>query len=162
LSYTRNANKGRLPAPDYRVNDKVFLDSRHIRSTRPSRKLDYRWLGPFVIDKIINPVAFRLQLPPTWRIHPVFHVSLLKPAPAHSPLYSSQELPPPPPVVMGESDEYEVETILDSRVFRGRPQFLVHWKGYPISERTWEPRQNLQHCSELLADFHLKYPSKPF
>ena len=40
-------------------------------------------------------------------------------------------------------------------------QHLIHWKGYDISEDTWEPAHNLQNASEAIADFHSRYPRKP-
>jgi hypothetical protein len=161
-AYTRGANRKRSPPPIYVPGDMVFLDSRHIRSTRPSRKFDYKWLGPFPIEKVLSRVAMRLTLPSTWRIHPVFHVSLLKRAPSTSSPFASTTLPPPLPLLVDGSEEYEVESILDSRLIRGKPHFLVHWKGFPISDRTWEPRDNLIHSHDLLRDFHAQFPSKPF
>jgi hypothetical protein len=51
-----------------------------------------------------------------------------------------------------EDDEFEVEGILEQRGQR----YLVKWKGYPHSENTWEPRQNLRNCSSLLRQFQGK------
>jgi hypothetical protein len=92
--------------------------------------------GPF---KIITTTATnsRLQLPKQWRIHPVFHNSLLTPyneTPEHGPNYTQ----PPPEIIEGEDEHYEVETILNARPTPNRRgiQYLVKWKGYPDSENT--------------------------
>jgi len=94
-----------------------LLDARNIRTTRPSKKLDHRFLGPFPIVEKVSSHAFRLGLSLALsRIHPVFHVSLLQST-------SSSEIPnraidPPPPIELGDSDEWEVHRILDSRIDR--------------------------------------------
>ena len=55
-----------------------MLDSWHIRTKRPSKKLDYKKMGPFRIDKAIGNRAFRLELPPHMKVHPVYHIGLLE------------------------------------------------------------------------------------
>ena len=75
----RNADKSRKQHPPIRVGDKVWLLRRNLKTHRPSNKLDYRHLGPFSIIKRVNEVAYQLELPPSMKIHPVFHVSLLEP-----------------------------------------------------------------------------------
>ena len=58
----------------------VWLNAKNIRTSRPSRKLDNKRLGPFTVDTAIGTHAYRLLLPDTMKVHPVFHVSLLDPA----------------------------------------------------------------------------------
>jgi hypothetical protein len=60
-----------------------------------------------------------------------------------------------------EEDEevYEVEKIVDKR-YHGRVEYLVHWRGYSVSERTWEPICNLENCSALREQFD-RYHKKP-
>ena len=63
----------------YEVGDEVALATRHLRiNEHLPVKLRRRWIGPFSIAKVISPMAYQLNLPPTWRIHSVFHVSNLK------------------------------------------------------------------------------------
>ena len=59
------------------VGDLMWLATRQIRTTRPSKKLDYKRTGPFKVSQVINDNAYRLDLPSTMRIHNVFHMSLL-------------------------------------------------------------------------------------
>lgn len=106
-------------------------------------KLCDRWLGPFSIIRARGLVAYELALPTGWRIHPVFHVSLLK-------QYVGTAPDRPPPVLVNDVPEYEVEALLRHCYTRGRLQLLVLWKDYPISEATWEPFANLANASRLL------------
>ena len=157
--YKDQANRLRSATPAFAVGDMVWLLRRHIATTRPCSKLDYKRLGPFRVIERINPVAFRLELPQHFGIHNVFHASLLE-------RYHSSQIPgrqpsPPPPVVLSSGDEYEVEQILDSRVRRRQLQYLVMWKGYPISEATWEPVVHLQNAPDAIHNFHQRYPLKP-
>jgi hypothetical protein len=122
----------------------------------PEAGTDFNDLPHGKIIEIINPVAYRLDLPPTMKIHPVFHVSLLQPV---DPDFRVDVQPPP--VIVDDTLEYEVSSILDSRIRRNRLEYLVHWKGYGPSERTWEPSANLANSKELVQAFHQQYPKRP-
>lgn len=76
------------------------------------------------MDAQVAAEAWRLLLPRTWRIHPVFHSSQLKPA-----LGAPRQVQP---VALdeGQEPEYEVEAIVGRRVARGRQEYLVSWKGF--------------------------------
>jgi len=127
------ANRKRLPAPQIDKGIRVWLDARHIRTTRPSRKLDWKWLGPYEVKRKVSPYAYELELPRDLRIHPVHHVSLLDPV-AEDPL-PGQNITPPPPVEVDGDQEYQVERVEDSRVYRNQLQYLVRWTGY--DQMTW-------------------------
>jgi len=84
LNYTREAmrryyNRKALQQPDYKEGDLVILNGKNIRTKRPSKKLSPKLSGPFKIIEAKEQRAFKLEILPTWRIHPIFHVSLLEP-----------------------------------------------------------------------------------
>ena len=151
LYYNRKHSVG----PELKEGDKVYLLRKNVRTKRPSDKLDHKKLGPFKIDKKVGTVNYRLQLPKTMEIHPIFHVSLLEPAPPGA--------PPAPRTEVQRLDpqrEYDVETVLDCQYFKGKLKYLIKWKDYPHSENTWEPRRNLS-CPQRLAEFHRRNPNLP-
>ncbi|KAJ9515330.1 hypothetical protein QJQ45_006553 [Haematococcus lacustris] len=106
-----------------------------------ARKLLPRYVGPFRIEAHVGRDAVKLTLPPAMsRIHPVFHVSLLRP-------YEGNfgRLPPTELGWLDDSPQYEVERIVNHRHVRAgkAKEYLVKWKGYDDSDNTWEPASNL-------------------
>lgn len=152
-------NRTTLKPPTFEVGTKVWLSRRFMKTSRPSDKLDHRFLGPFQVIAKINPVCYRLELPASMKIHNVFHVSLLE---KHQPdPFVDRQQEPPKIVTINNQPEYEVDTILDSKIHRNSLQYFVSWKGYSVSDRTWEPVEHLKNCIALIHKFHLDYPSKP-
>jgi Chromo (CHRromatin Organisation MOdifier) domain len=142
---------------EFKEGDQVLLSMRNINNpvdrNRPTKKLTNRFAGPYTIIKVISTTAYKLDLPNTMKIHPVFHISLLKP---YQPSPNDFERPTPPPaIIIPETDheEFEVETILDKRTLRNKPQYLVKWLGYPLHDATWEPVENLENAKETIQKF---------
>jgi hypothetical protein len=149
LRISAQANKKRSMGPPLERGDKVYLLRKHIKTKRPSTKLDFKKLGPFEILEKIGSVNYRLRLPAKSRLHPVFHVSLLEPAKGDTPLATNTELQPE-----NDPDVYEVEKILDTRTTTsGQQEYLIKWQGYSHAENSWEPTKNLN-CPGLLDRFH--------
>jgi Chromo (CHRromatin Organisation MOdifier) domain len=157
----RYYNQRRTPAPVYAPGDKVYLDASDINTTRPSKKLSHRRLGPFVVEKRIGLNAYRLTLPLSMkRLHPVFNVVKLTPAPADP--FPGRNLPPPPPPELVDGEvEYVVEQILNSRMFRRRLQYLVRWEGYGREFDSWEYSENVSNAPEKITEFHTENPAAP-
>jgi Chromo (CHRromatin Organisation MOdifier) domain len=93
------------------------------------------------------------------RIHPVFHVVKLMPAPV-DPIIGRRAKPPPPPDIVGGEKRFEVEEVIDSRVYRGRLQYLVRWKGYGHEENSWLAEGDID-APELIAEFYSVHPNAP-
>ncbi|CAJ0965877.1 unnamed protein product [Ranitomeya imitator] len=121
-----------------------------------SPKFKPRFIGPYKISEIINPVSLRLALPASFAIHNVFHRSLLR-------RYVVPVVPsvdPPAPVLVEGELEYEVEKILDSRFSRWRLQYLVKWKGYGQEDNSWVVASDV-HAADFVRAFHLAHPDRP-
>src|SRR6267142_2747036 len=112
------------------------------------------------MDNRTTSLARREESSPfIWNIHPVFHASLLTPyveTDSHGPNFSQ----PPPDLIRGEN-EYEVETIRKHRCFgrNKKLQYLLKWRGYPESDNTWEPIEQL-HAPQLLKEYHVRHPQE--
>jgi hypothetical protein len=141
----------------FHVGQKVYLSTKNLSTDRPSKKLDYKKIGPYTITQKINDVAFKVKLPKSMKIHPVFHVSLLEPA--QSDPNPKRKQVQPPPVTINSESEYTVETVLKSRIHYNKLQYLVKWVGW--TDPTWEPAIFLQNSPRLISIFHAKNPQSP-
>ena len=150
------ADRSRTPAPVFRQNDLVWLDSRNIRTERPSRKLENKFLGPYKVTRAIGTHAYEIDIPNTMRNHRTFPVSLLYPA-ANDPL-PGQTTPPPLPVIVDGEENWEVKEVLDSRRRRGKLEYLIQWVGY--TSPTWEPEEYMTDVPSI-SKFHELFPDKP-
>jgi len=134
-------------------DDLVLLEATNLQTTHPKAKLAPRWYRLF---KVLwaSPTNCKLALPPQMRIQPIFHNSLLKPyieTSAHGLNFAW----PPPEIVGGEEGHYEIEKILQLRPTRNKrsTEYLVYWKGYTDTDRTWVPAKELTHAKELVQEF---------
>jgi len=112
------------------IGDNVWLEGTNLKRIEGTPKLSLRWYGPFRVATKISHVTYCLTLPKTWKIHNVFHASLLTPY-KETPEHGLDFLEPPPEII-DDTPEWEVETILKYCTFNRwkKKQYLVRWKGY--------------------------------
>ena len=108
----------------FKKGDRVWLDTRNLK-TNHHKKITPKREGPFEITDVIGPVTYRINLPESWKIHNVFHASLLRQY-KETEFYRANYPRPPPEIEEGE-EVYEVESILKHHR-RGRGyQYFIKW-----------------------------------
>jgi len=148
-----------------------MLNAKNIRTKRPSKKLAPKLYGPFKILEQRGELAYKLEISDRWKIHPVFHVSLLEPY--RTSTRPAREQPPMTPEEIDGDLEWEVARIVKSEIIsyerrvRGSTRsfeelrYFVKWKGCSEDENTWEPPEHLEHAKELVEEFHRENPDMP-
>ena len=137
----------------YNVRDSIWLKAWHLNTSHPSAKLVPKCYRPCRAKETISHTSFQLQLPPSWKIHPVFHASLL------TPYKETKEhrinFPEPPPNLINGQPEWEVENVLGSQWWCNQLQYLVRWEGFSEAHDSWKPLIHIN-ANHLIEDFHWK------
>ncbi|MDB5911071.1 MAG: hypothetical protein JWP34_5188, partial [Massilia sp.] len=167
--YEENANDSRRDSPLFQVGQKVWVDTRNMKTNRPMKKGDDKWAGPFLITKVYKR-ACAVGLPDTMRIFPVFHTSLLRHHTSTGLTGQQQINEAESRNIRGrvlERDDETEDTIVKWE-FEGiadcwkHPteglQYQVKWKHHPPS---WQPAADLKGNDEIILDFHKANPDKP-
>ena len=151
------ANKHRSDV-SFDVGDMVYLKASNVRddieSFRPGNKLRSIYLGPYKIVEKRNPVVCKLDLPVSMsRLHPVFHISVLKKAVPSPVRFATRNTNVSSPLLPDHPDLYEVDRILATRyVGRGKSRHreaLVSWKGYSKEHNSWVHFDNIQESTSF-------------
>ena len=154
-------NKGVKPW-NYAVGKKVWLNSKYIKTKR-NRNLEAKLFGPFRVLYPFEKQEYKLELPQKWRIHDIFHVSLLE-----QDTTKKERL--------DEKNAAELDTgnksgkaIWNSAVYAKKSKsshlpgfyYLVSWKKYPKEENTWESASAIQYFRKIISLFHKDHLDKP-
>lgn len=135
----------------FTTNDRVWLEGTNLKLPYSTMKLAPRWYGPFKIVTKISDITYWLEIPAKWKIHNVFHASLLTPYnKTHA--HGLNFLEPPSDLIEGKP-EWEVEQILGDRIYQNKKQYLIQWKGYAPAHDSWEDESGL-HAPDLLTKYH--------
>ena len=139
------------PFKPWTVGEKVWLSAANLMTHFPSRKLAPKRHGPFEITAVLSPITFKLKLPKSWKVHPVFHASELssyRETEIHGPNF-----PEPLPEIVNQEEEYEIDGIKAHKTLRKKFHYLVSWKGYSSAEDRWLPESELKHAATLLKAY---------
>ena len=130
----------------------MLLSTEHLQlKNAPVRKLKRRFVGPFSVVRQVGPVAYELKLPQGWRIHNVFHTSLLRPF--RSSKWSTPQETEDAEIEPEDDEPYDVEKLLRWRWAgpsgKRHKEFLVLWTGWSIDDASWIPAGNFTYAREL-------------
>ncbi|KAE8709758.1 hypothetical protein F3Y22_tig00110328pilonHSYRG00349 [Hibiscus syriacus] len=135
-------------AREFQVGDEVYLKLQPYRQTsitlRKNLKLDARYFGPYKIQKRVGQVAYQLELPPDSKLHPVFHISLLKKR-----IWKQRLILMNPPEVASDGQlKIYPASVLKRRIVKRQnqsiPQVVVQWANMGLNDTTWEDASVLQ------------------
>ena len=121
----KQADRNRKEAEEYKVEDRVLISTKDFSvelMKRATKKLTEKFIGPYVVKKIVLENIVELELPVLLRIHPVVNVRRI--VKYREQVEGQKKIPSPPVEVNGEK-EYEVEEILDRQERRGKIKYLV-------------------------------------
>jgi hypothetical protein len=142
---------------DFQVGDQVYVSTRNWKTDRPSKKLDHQMVGPYPIIAQEGH-SFRVQLPKSMKIHPVFSPSLLR-KDKSNPL-SGQMHEPELPIQVTDDYEWEVQELLAVKQIRNQLLYRANWLGYD-EDPEWYPASDFKYAPHKLKAFHLRYPDLP-
>ena len=104
-----------------------------------------------------------------WKIHNVFHISLLEQNTTKKGQVDNKALPEPEKKFeMGDDKKYEVEIIIDSMMYSQQANsnqmpglyYLILWKGYLKEENIWELLLTVIHLRKLISTFYKEHSEK--
>ena len=145
-NYTKHANKKRKDV-EFNEDDYVYLSTSNLPLPYKAKKLAPKRVGPFKIITKLSRVSYRLQLPESWNIHNVFHISLLTKAP-QSVLEMSNSID-----LNSTIEDLVPERILDFKLRYGKPYFLIKWTGLNHEESTWEELTTLEKHAQMVQNY---------
>lgn len=150
----RYANDGRSVST-FKKGDLVLLSSKNLSEAvlNKTHKFSHQFIGPFKVKKPLSLVAYELDLPAALRIHKVFHISRLKEYHDNPPKFDGRISKLPEPELIQGILEYEIDKILETRMFRKKKQYLVQFKGDSHREAEWKYARDLGNAAELIQEF---------
>lgn len=155
----------------FRPGDRVYLrlHQGYKLPGNPNRKMSNQRCGPFEVKRRAGRLAYELELPAHWRIHPVISVAQLEPCPSEEDPYHRPRPDYPESVeVEGDTDDwrsYTVERIVGRRLRKfGRTtvtQYLVKWEGYGPEFNEWRSLSYLDNCMDLVEEYENRLQAQP-
>ena len=105
----------------YNIGDFVYLNSQNIKSTRLSKKLNWKFYGPYKVIEPVSKQVYKLKLPQMMKIHDMFYMLFLELCDrAHE-----GNVLPPPPINVESKDKYKVKEIFNSKNYYDKLQYFV-------------------------------------
>jgi len=146
----------------FQERDEVWLNIKNFQLPKGlSHKLLGPYAGPFkMLEKKLSD-TYKLKLLKNLKVHLTFHVFLLKSVICDASSSNREHNSKPPPDLVHNEPEFEVEDVLKSKQLRKRKwKYLVKWKGYHPIEASWVTESDMEHAQEAIEEFHTRLAKK--
>ena len=166
VRYVKQFNKSvPITVIDPRIvpGSKVFVSAKNIKQPnlrdRPSRKLDPKRVGPFVVLKKVGTTGFLLDMP-GYPHHKEFHAHSLTPYETGTEFECRSALESPDHIDLKTGIEmWEVDQIVERKKHYRKFYYFVMYKGYGVEDGEWILRSELMvDCPDLIDEFDQKFP----
>jgi len=145
------ADRSRRETEEWKKGDRVMLSTKDlVLKERLVWKLMERYVGLYVIEKVVLLNVVKLRLPSSMRIHPVVNVSQIV---QYKKQVKRQKNEEGKLVEVEGVEEWDVEKILNKKKMRGVEKYLVQWKGLIVEHDTWERKEDLGNVKKVLEEF---------
>jgi hypothetical protein len=148
--------QGKLPK--FKKGQKVWLEATNLKLPY-HKKITTKREGPFVIEKVMGPVTYKLKLPQQWLQHDVFHATLLRPHVETDTHGSSRTNPVVDSIDTDGTELSEVEAIVAHRKYGGdaNPRYKYYVKWMDSTDNSWEFPKAFRYAQETLAKYKKKH-----
>ena len=143
------AHNSKISFKHFKVENKVMFFTKNFKNVRSKKKLFYKFTELFEIKDVVELQTYRLCLFNQWRIHFVFHISLLKSYYINVNIVLSAEI-----ILMSEDEKYEVKNILKNKKKWEKLYYLVRWKGFFFCKHNWIFKHYLTNAQNMLKHYH--------
>ena len=150
--YEKQVNARRYKVK-YKVGQKILLNVKNFSTSKGLiPKFMSKFASQFPIVEHIFKDVYKLELPPKIKVHSTFRVSLSKPYKQDSLWVDCKQGTWPPPNLVGDHLEYEVESTFKCRNHKHkRKEYLVKWQGYHEKEATWVAARDIVNAKKVLG-----------
>ena len=126
-----------------------MLFTKNLKNARFKKKLFYKIIDFFEIENVVETQTYRLRLLVKWRIHLVFHVSLLEFYYKNENIIFSSKM-----ILVEENEEWEVKEILDHDKKWEKLYYLIRWKNFSSCENNWISERDLENAQNMIKQYH--------
>ena len=153
IAQTRAYNK-KIILRSFQIKDQIMLFTKNLKDVRFKKKLFYKFTNFFKVIDVVNAQTYRLKFSKQWKIHFVFHVSLLKLYYKNLNVVASSEM-----IFMNEDEKWKVEDIFKNKRKWEKLYYFVRWKSFFLCEDSWIFKHYLTNAQKLLKQYHKRKTS---
>ena len=131
-----------------------MLFTKNLKDVKFKKKLFYKFTKSFKVIDVVDTQTYHLKFSKQWKIHFVFHVSLLKFYYTNSSVIASNEM-----IFINENEKWKIKNILKNKKKWEKSYYFIRWKGFFFCEDNWIFKHYLMNAQKLLKQYHKRETS---